>query len=305
MYYECTAPEQFPDFDTEAKARLARGVNRERDLSIDLMRVGRLCVPKFEFVGQQERIQVKDRKGRVIISGKVDGHLRWESGAKWPLEWKSWSVFLTDRIYTFDDLYDNKWTWSGASQLLSYLYSENSPYGVIGLDRPGLPRLIQVNLEENLQQMEQFLQDATVVVDHIEKGEPPDYIDDPAECRSCPVFGSTCNPPLSYKGAGILVDEELLAHLEGHEALRDSKDTYDDAHDILAEHLKANVPKEFKGKNRRQIIAGPFVIEAWWGKQTTYPMTEAEKKQFAKVDDTGKLNWKVTRVDDNPIGAQL
>ncbi len=298
MYYECTDPNSFPQFDTDTKARFTRGNQRERDISIDLMRVGRLCIPKFDFIGQQERIGIFDRKGRKVISGKIDGFLKWESGAQWPTELKSWSVFLTDRIFQFSDLFNNKWTKAGAFQLLAYLFEKNAPYGVMVLDRPGLPRLIPVSLEENFDKMESFIADGEAVVDAIEAKTPPDFIDDPGECRKCPVFGSLCQPNMSFEGASIITDESLLLAIEQHETLDEPRKEYKDVHEQLAEHLATMTPKTATKDNKKQIVAGKFLITSHWGPNTTYAVPEKIKAEYKSVDATGRFNFSIDKVSE-------
>jgi hypothetical protein len=298
MVYECTEPAAFPDFDTEAKARLARGNQRERDIVIDLMRVGRLCIPKFDFIGQQERVRIVDRKGRLIISGKIDGYIQWESGAIWPTELKSWSPFLTDKIFSFADLYTNVWTWSGAHQLLSYLYEKNAPYGLLVLDRPGLPRAIQVSLEDNLSQMEEFLRDATIVVDHIEAKTLPDFHDDPTECKRCPVFGSHCNPPFKFDGADIITDEDTIQKAERYAELQTAVDAAG-----LEEFEKLDKWAKERFRGIKQAIVGKCLVTGHWQKDTKYELTDDAKKQidaikkpFAKKVEEGKYFLTVSKV---------
>lgn len=300
MVEEAVHPSYFPDFPVEMKAHFIRGEQRELDLRQSLERVGQLSMPRFTFEGVQEYISVKDRKGRVVIRGKIDGRIRWESRAKWPTEFKSWSVFLTDRIFTFQDLWNSPYTWGGAHQLLSYLYAQNEPYGLLVLDRPGLPRLIKVSLEEafSLEGMESFLKDAEICVDHIEAGTLPSYIDDPAECRRCPIFGSHCNPPLSYDGAAIITEDEILAQIEMHESLDQPRKDYKGIHEDLADYLQRMTPKTFKGKNRKQIIAGKYLISASWNANTTYQIPEEIKAQYKSTDDSGKFGFSVTKITE-------
>jgi hypothetical protein len=297
MYYECTDPNAFPQFDTDTKARFTRGNQRERDISIDLMRVGRLCIPKFDFIGQQERIGIFDRKGRKVISGKIDGFLKWESGAQWPTELKSWSVFLTDRIFQFSDLFNNKWTKAGAFQLLAYLFEKNAPYGVMVLDRPGLPLLIPVSLEENLDKMESFIADGEAVVDAIEAKTPPPFIQDPAECKRCPVFGSLCQPVMAYAGAQIFTDEltiqktERLADLQAMPELEEF------------EALDKWAKKTFRGVE--QAVVGKCLVQGKWQKNTVYETTEAVdakidelKQPYKKTVEKGKFFLDITKVSE-------
>ena len=128
MVYDLTVPDQQPPFSADTLAKFRRGEDRERDLLIDLTRIGREAEPPFEVIGQQQRFELKDRKGRVAIAGKVDARLRQGDRAA-PLEVKAWSPFLVDRIERFEDLFSNPWTRSGGYQLLSYLYGSASRSG--------------------------------------------------------------------------------------------------------------------------------------------------------------------------------
>lgn len=283
---EATMPEAFPEFDVETKARMARGKQRERDIMIDLIRVGRACQPRFEVIGTQEKIRITDRRGRLVISGKIDGRLQWADGQTWPVELKSWSPFLTDRINCFADLYSNHWTWSGAHQLLSYLYATGQPYGLLILDRPGLPRLIQVSLEENLEQMESFLADAESCVNCIEAETLPDFINDTEECQRCPVYGSACNPPLKHRGAEVLADPELELSLERREELKEAAKEF--------EGLDRAVKDRLRGVEKG--IVGRFLLEGKYGKLTHWEPPPEIKKQYEKVDPHGRFTLTITRL---------
>ena len=283
--FEATRPEAVPPFEPETKAKFKRGKQRERDLNVGLIRVGQLCKPSFEIIAAQESISIKDRNGRLIISGKIDGRLKWENGSTWPYEIKSWSVYLTDRIYAFSDLYLNQWTWSGGHQLLSYLYGTGEPHGLLVLDRPGLPRLIEVDLEPYLEDIEGFLQDAEICVDYIENGSLPDYINDPKTCKACPFFGSICQPDLKYEGAKVIVDEELEAMLERREDLKTAAGEYKD--------LDSQVKTRLRGVE--QAVAGSFLIEGRWQQRTAFDLPEGVEEQIKEF----KAPYKVP----NPQGA--
>lgn len=129
----------------------------------------------------------------------------------------------------------------------------------------------------------------------------PPYIDDPSECRVCPFFGHACNPPLSYQGASIITEDEVLAKIEAHEALDEPRNEYKALHDELAEYLKQMTPKEFKGGSKKQIIAGKYLIESTWQKNTKMDLpkeVEASLKQYVKVDDAGKFTFKIVKVSE-------
>lgn len=290
---EARHPEAVPTFDSDVKARLLRGSDRERDLIQDMNRVGRLAEPSFVVIGQQERIAIADRRGRIVIKGRIDGKIRWQTGEKWSFEVKSWSPFLVERIHVFDDLFANVWTASGAYQILSYLFASNEPHGLLILDRPGLPRLIDVALEPHLDRMEQFLADATVVRDHIDAGTLPDFIHDAEECRRCPLFGGLCQPPIAYAETPIIVSEEWIEKLERWHATKDAGEEH--------EALDKAIKKQFRGTDL--AIAGGFLIEGEWQKQRYYDIPADEQKRieairdrYVRVEPKGKFLLKVTKI---------
>lgn len=286
MTYEMTLPAQLPPWPAEVLARFRRGDDRERDLLADLSRIGRDAEPKFSVVGQQERFKLRDRKGRIAISGKVDARLEID-GARPPVETKAWSPMMVDRIEKFEDVFDNPWTRSGGYQLLSYLYGAGEPYGFLLLDRSGLPGLLPVELEPNLDRVEDFLTRAEQAIDHVEAGTLPDFLDDdPAECRRCAWYGHTCNPPLTAKAATLLTDPELEVALERREALKPSADEY------------AGLDKDIKGKLRgvEMGIAGKFQIVGRWQKQSRLDLPLALKKQYTVTDPKGRFVMDITRL---------
>jgi hypothetical protein len=287
MVYDCLQPDQLPAWEPEVLAKFRRGDDRERDLLMDLVRIGRDTDPQFEVVGQQERFTLRDHKSRVAIVGKVDARIQ-IAGYKAPLEVKAWAPQLVDRIERFEDLFDNPWTRSGGYQLLSYLYGAGEPFGFLLLDRSGLPRLVPVELDANLDRMEEFLALAERVLDHLALGTLPDYLEgEPAECRRCPWFGHTCNPPLTATVATILTDPELEAALERRHALKAGADEY------------AALDKDIKGRLRgvELGIAGHFEIRGAWGKQARLDLPEDLKRQYTTTDPKGRFTLHITRLE--------
>jgi hypothetical protein len=286
MTLEMTASDQSPSLPAEVLAKFRRGDDRERDLLIDLARIGRDADPPFSVVGQQQRFELKDRKGRVAIVGKVDARLRIDR-VEAPLEVKAWSPHLVDRIETFVDLFDNPWTRSGGVQLLSYLYGSNEPFGFLLLDRSGIPALLPVELDAHLDRMEDFLTRAETALDHERAGTLPDFlVGDAAECQRCPFYGSTCNPPLSHPGATVLTDPELEVILERRAQLEAAADEFD--------RLDKDVKKRLRGIEHG--IAGAFQIEGRWGKQSRTELPADLKAKYTVTDPKGKFFLEVTRL---------
>lgn len=288
MVLEMTQPDAMPPWSAEMRAKFRRGDDRERDILIDLARVGRDSDPSFSVIGQQQRIELKDRKGRKAIVGKVDAMLDFghEDRNKIPLEVKSWSQMVVDRIETFEDLFASPWTRSGAYQLLSYLYGHSVPYGFMLLDRSGLPSLLPVELLPNLERVEEFLARAERALDHRAAGTLPEFYDDPAECQRCPFYGSVCNPPLSHASAVVLTDPELEALLVRREALKTAGTEY--------ARLDRDAKQVLRGVETG--VAGQFLIKGKWAKQTKLELPDEIRKQYTTTDDHGRFTLEITQL---------
>lgn len=286
MVLELTDPDKLPPFSADVLAKFRRGEDRERELLIDLARVGREADPPFEVIGQQQRFELKDRKGRIAITGKVDARLRIAQTSP-PVEVKAWAPTLVDRIERFEDLFANPWTRSGGYQLLSYLYGSGEPYGFLLLDRSGLPLLVPVELDAHLDRMEDFLTRAESAIDHQRAGTLPDFlIGDAAECKRCPFYGSVCNPPLRHIGATVLTDPELEALLERREALKTAGEEF--------ERLDKDVKAKLRGIE--DGIAGAFAISGRWMKQSHIDLPASLKAQYTKTDPRGRFQLEITRL---------
>ena len=287
MVYEMARPEKLPPWPPEVLARFRRGDDRERDLLVDLQRIGRDADPPFTVIGQQERFQLKDRKGRVAISGKVDARIE-ILGARPPLEVKAWSPMMTDRIETFADLFDNPWTRSGAHQLLAYLWGAGEPFGFLMLDRSGIPKLLPVELDQHVERMEDFLTRAEKAIDHVEAKTLPPFLEgDAAECKRCAWYGTECNPPLAAAGAVILTDPDLVKKLARRDELEAAAKEFD------------RIDREVKGALRgiEEGIAGPFVINGRWQKKTTTELPAEIKKKYTTTDPKGSFRIEIVRLD--------
>lgn len=286
MVYEATVPEQQQPFDAFTLARFRRGNDRERDLLADLSRIGRNATPEFQVVGQQHVFKVRDRKGRQVISGKVDASLLMQRLTA-PIEVKAWSPMLVDRIETFADLFENPWTRSGGYQLLSYLYGSGDPVGFMVLDRSGIPKLIPVVLEQHLDRMEDFLSRAERVVDHaLAETLPPFLEGDAPECKRCPFFGGTCQPDLSAKDTMVLTDPELEAQLQRWHELQGSGREWNSLDKRLKEHLRGI----------ESAIAGAFSISGKWGKSSRVELPAELKKKFTVSDPKGRFFLEIEKL---------
>lgn len=267
MVLDMTSCDKLPAWDAEALANFRRGEDRERDLLADLARIGRNAPVAFQVVGQQERFELRDRKGRVCIVGKRDAEILFADGTRAPLEVKSWSPNTVARIHTFADCFSSPWTRSGAYQLLAYLYGFGRPLGFLLLDRNGLPLPLAVELEPHLEEMEDFMTRAEMALDHAADGSLPDFHRDPEECQRCPFMGAVCNPDLEYSAAQVLADPELAGILERRAELEPA-----------AKEFKA-LDQQAKDRleNIEMGICGNFLIE---GKSTHRKAYQVKASDF-------------------------
>jgi hypothetical protein len=286
MTYELTQPETLPPWPAEVLQRFRRGDDRERDLLADLARVGRDAEPPFTLTSQQHRFELKDHRGRVAITGKVDARLHF-ADAHPVVEVKTWSPHITDRVETFDDLLDNPWTLSGAHQLLAYLYGAGEPFGFLLLDRSGLPLLLPVDLDAHLDRMEDFLAKAERVLDHVAAGTLPDFLEgDPAECKRCAWYGHTCNPPLTANIATVLIDPDLEALIDRREQLAPAGREFLDLDRAVKDRLRGV----------ESGVIGPYAITGKWSKQARLDLPADLKRQYTVTDPKGRFTLTIAKV---------
>lgn len=285
LVYDMTRPDSALPWSADQLANFRRGADRERDVLNDLSRIGRLITPPLKLIGQQRRFEVRDRAGRTAIVGKVDAVLE-RNGTRCPLEVKSWSPRITDRISRFEDLFDHPWTRAGGYQLLAYLLGAGEPLGYLVLDRPGVPKILSVELEPHLTRIEEFLSRAEGALDHVAAGTLPDFLaDDAAECQRCPYYGATCQPPLIPRTETRLFPE-LEATLERREALADAAKEYAE----LDEQVKAQL------RGVEQGVAGAFLIEGKWGKSSRVELPPAMKAQYTVTNPKGRFTLTITKL---------
>jgi len=260
LCYNMTNGAERPPFPADVLARFQRGKEVERDKLIYLSRVGQRCVPSFSVVGQQQRFEMLDKKGRVAIVGKVDARLEFSRKLSAPFEFKAWSHLLTAKIETFDDLFRSPWTTKGGYQILSYLWGAKEPIGFLGIDRPGIPRIIPVELEPNKERVEEFLSLAEKALDHKEAKTLPPFIDDPDVCKHCDWFGGLCQPDVKHEAAKVLADPELEAALVRREELKEAHSEFDSIDKIVKAQLR----------NIETGLCGQFLITGTPGHRKEY-----------------------------------
>lgn len=268
--------EGWEDVDVERLARMHGGQHRERAIITDMMQFGPRCSPPFEVVEGQARVEIRDRDGTLLISGKKDGAIRFQGERQSvPFEVKSGVSF--SRVESLDDLERSPWTRHAPDQLLTYQLANAVPLGLLIIDRPGVPLWLPLVLEENLERAEGFMVDARTAIDTRFGRRPlPPFIDDQNECKRCPHMGKSCAPPLDFgPGVRFLDDPDVEAALKIRETSRDAHLDYERADRVL---------KRLRGMVN--VICGDFHILGKWQRRkvTEVPKEIADKYTTTKED---------------------
>lgn len=294
MALDLLHPEDDPFDQAIQFERMEQGNESERAIVARLHKVGPFCRPPFGVAEQQHRFETKDRDGTVLVTGKMDGRLRFQGGASPPFEIKSGKTY--EGCETLEDFDRGPWARAAVDQLLSYLYADNpknypsgEPWGFIFIRRLSrFPQPIRVNLLEHLERVEAFMKEARAAVDARHgRGPLPDFIQDPAECRRCPHFGKSCDPPLDF-GAGmkVITEPEAIVAAQTRERNRAAHEEYEAADKYLKER--------FRGVDA--AIVGDYRLAGKWSPLTTYDVPKGIKEQFKKINPQGRFTLSIERI---------
>ena len=261
----------------ELKARFERGNLVEDTVLRELSSLGisvRVERPPFE---------IRDRNGRLILRGKVDGFVKWEN-AEYPMEVKSLDANVFRQVETVEDF--QRWIWASKypRQLQAYLYANNLEEGFFLLDDcMGHWKLLPVQLD--FAEMEKILQRCERAVESVESiragtGEEsalPEYHKAPAVCRRCWAFGRVCAPPADYHGLVMADDPEFEQALDRRGELQTAHKEY--------ESLDKTIKERVKGKDG--IVVGAWLIQGKEIPRKGY-IVQDTKYWLAKITKTGE-----------------
>jgi hypothetical protein len=295
MALDMMHPEDDPFDQAIQFERMTQGVESENAMIARLHRVGQFSDPPFTIAEQQHRFEVKDRDSTIVITGKMDGRLRFgEGGARPPFEIKSGRTY--EGCETIEDFGRNPWAGAAIDQLLAYLYADDSrnhpsgnPWGFILIRRQSkLPWAVRINLMDHLDRVERFIQDARAAVDaRHNRGPLPDFIGDPAECRRCPHMGKSCDPPMDYgKGISVIAEPEAIEAAESRARNRAAHEEYEAADRYLKDR--------FRGIEAG--IVGDFRLTGKWQPDTKYDVPKEIKQAYARTVEKGKFFLTIERI---------
>ena len=285
QYHDLVDSAKRPPFPVDLIVRFKRGNDREVDWTSFIPMVGKHSDPPFSFEGAQERVEITDRKGRVVITGRADGFIRFADGSRYPMEIKSWNENLWRSIEDVESLLDNPFMRGAVYQLLAYLYGKNLPKGIFFFDGPGFPKVLTLHLEKYLDRMEAFLANATRAMDAKTDGIPPEPINIRSLCNLCWARDRVCFPEIGYKGVSVIGDPECIERVRRYMEIKGVGKEAGKLWEIIKEDFK----------EVEEAVCGNYEITGKAQKKTSYPIPakilDPIKKKYKKVDPEG--TWKI------------
>jgi len=218
-------------YDEGLQAIFDRGNDEERLVVRDLAELG------FNFIHQQTPIEIKNRAGEIICTGRIDGKII-HNGCVVAIEIKSMNMNTFNSLKSIDDFHKKPLHRKYLRQLQLYLYGNNEEAGIFMLSNlQGAYKLIPVILDYGT--CEHILQRLEKCWEFVKKKEYPERMEyNESICGRC-AYAHLCLPEVKNEGARFVDDDELEDRLERREQLKVAADEYDE--------LDKDIKGRFKG----------------------------------------------------------
>ena len=285
MVYSVLDWEKRPVAQPDLQARFEVGKVFEREVVRELMDMG------FQFEQSQAPVQIKNRAGELIATGKIDGFIRWE-GVRVPVEIKSMHPQIFQSIKSVEDFQKKPWLRKYTRQLQAYMFGNSCEWGlfIVG-DCLGHWKMLPLALDYG--EAEAILQRLERVHDSIKAKKYPDRIVyDQSVCGKCP-FSAICLQDIIQTEAEIFDSPEWDAKLERHEELKPLAKEYEEIHE--------NIKDSFKGVHK-SIIGGRWLIQSVPSKRTAYELPEDVKAEIDELKKNHAVLLPVERLVIEKIG---
>ena len=255
--------------DPQVQQFFDRGNDQEPVIERNLSRLG------FRIIRSQ--VALYDEELRIGMRGDGD-IVEDESGRTLIAELKSTDNSKLLGCRTVDDLRQDRWGKRYHIQVTLYMRKTGICAAVLIMWDASRYRPVVIPIPYDPAFSELLADRARRLNGHLDRREPPDFIQDSRECRVCPHFGRACNPPISFgKGAQILTDEQLLAEIEERESLKDSGKRYNQ----LDGSIKARLKDSSDDPQDGLFIIGPYEIHRTISSRKGY---EAEPSKTQKIE---------------------
>lgn len=226
----------------------------------------------LEFVEQQSPFEIKNNKGEVIASGKIDGKILW-NGKAVPVEIKSMNENSFNMINSLEDFKKKPLYRKYLRQMQLYLYGNSQEAGLFILSNFRTEKLILVELDYG--ECEYILSRLERLWEMKKKGIYPEGEYRPELCDRCP-FSSLCLTDVNNKPADMINNEALEEKLNRREELKPLAEEYNAISDEIKATFK-EIPHAFVGSSF-EIIGKEQVRKSI----DTKAMPEELKKPYEK-----------------------
>jgi hypothetical protein len=279
MCYAVLDWDKRPMHDADLQARFDAGKAWETQVGIELLSLG------FDFQASQMPVQIKNRAGDLIASGKIDGFILWEK-KKIPVEIKTMNLHVFDQIQNVEDFQKKPYLRKYTRQLSLYMFGNNAEFGLF-LVTNGLGSWKLLPLTLDLGECEALLQRLERVHEAIKRKEHLTRIPyDQSICGKCP-FSVECLHDITNKAADLIDNPALEADVSRHEELKPLASEYDGLHDKLKETFKG-VEKAMIG-TRWMVLSVP-------SQRTTYDLPPEAEEEIAAIKKAHARKVPVTRM---------
>ncbi|KKN70791.1 hypothetical protein LCGC14_0427860 [marine sediment metagenome] len=295
LYHDMVDAGKREKITVERQVRFDRGNHMEAWWTSTLTHIGALADPPFHFEGGQERVSITGKDGNVVLTGKIDGKIRFSDGTRVPIEIKKWRDSLWQKADSVESMQANVWTAGAVSQILGYLFGlslkdearKDYEYGLLWADGPGFPKVTEVYLKDHLDTVEKWLGLSETACLHASTGsEPPQGVDRPDLCNRCWWQGKECFPELRQDPLGIIVDEEFEDYLAEYVKLKPAAEQF--------ARVKRRIDERFRGTE--EALCGDYLIKGKWSKKTFHPYPPWVKRKWCKEDPVGRYSLRVEKV---------
>lgn len=190
----------------------------------------------FEVVNQQNPIQIKNRQGEIICTGRIDGKIIYK-GVAIPYEIKSMQDYSFQQLNSIDDFEKSPLHRKYIKQLQLYMYGNNIEVAMFIISNFRQIKVIPVYLDYGL--CEQILQQLERAWEFVKNKKYPDPINyNPKICDWCP-FEMLCTKMTTNKSADFIDNKELEAKIDRRFQLEAAAKEYKE----LDEEIKAPFKK--------------------------------------------------------------
>ena len=191
----------------------------------------------FEVINQQNPITIKNRKGEIICTGRIDGKIVYK-GLKIPYEIKSMNDYSFQQLNSIEDFEKSPLHRKYIKQLQLYLIGNEIEVGMFIISNFRQIKLIPVYLDYGLcEQITQQLESAWEFVQKKEYPEPIVY--NPKICDWCP-WEFLCSKQITNKPAEFIQNKELEDLLNRRAELEPAAKAYKEIDEQIKAPFKKN-----------------------------------------------------------------